>query len=59
MRVCAQASSGTQTRPLGRPPRERDAGGLSSENRWNLMKEGIYGANEGSEGARATEFCQS
>ena len=39
-------------------PREWDTGGLSSENRWNPIEEGIYGAKEGSEGAKATEFSQ-
>ena len=44
---------------LEEPPREWDAGGLSSKNQWNPIQEGIYGAKEGSEGAKATELCQS
>ena len=43
---------------LQKPPREWDNGGLSSKNQWNLIVEGIYGAEQGSEGARATEFNQ-
>ena len=35
-----------------------DTGGLSSENQWNPIEEGIYGAKGGSEGAKATEFSQ-
>ena len=43
---------------LEKPPRELDTGGLSSENQWNPIEEGIYGAEEGSEGAKATESNQ-
>ena len=44
---------------LEKPPREWDAEELSSKYHWNPIKEGIHGAKEGSEGAKATEFCQS
>ena len=44
---------------LEKPPQEWDNGGVSSENRWNLIEEGIYGAEEGFEGAKATELCQT
>ena len=43
---------------LRMPPQEWDTGGLSSENQWNPIEEGIYGAKEVSEGAEATEFSQ-
>ena len=48
-RVCGPSN-------LEKPPREWDTGGLSFENQWNPVEEGIYGAEEGSEGAKATEF---
>ena len=41
-----------------RPPREWNAGGLSSKNQWNPIEEGIYGAEDGSAGPKATELCQ-
>ena len=44
---------------LEKPPHEWDTGGLLSENQWNPIKEGIDGAEEASEGAKATELCQS
>ena len=44
---------------LEKPPREWEPGGLSSKNQWNPIEEVIYGAKEGSERAKATEFCQS
>ena len=43
---------------LEKPPRQWDTGGLSSENQWYPLEEGIYRAEEGSEGAKATEFNQ-
>ena len=43
---------------LEKPPQEWDTGGLSSENQWNPIEEGIYGAEEGSKGPKATEFNQ-
>ena len=51
-RVCSRPN-------LEKPPLEWAAGGLSSENQWNPIEEGIYGAKEGSEGISTIEFCQS
>ena len=51
------AKRGCGRRNLERPLREWDPGGLSSENQWQI-KEGIYSAEGGSEGAKATGFNQ-
>ena len=52
------ATRGCDRSNLEKPPLEWDTGGLSSKSQWNPIKEGIYDAQEGSEGAKATEFNQ-
>ena len=39
---------------LVKRPGYGDTGGISSKNQWNPIEEGIYGADEGSEEAKAS-----
>ena len=55
-RIAARWGSGPLN--LGKPPRKWDTGGLFSKHQWNRIEEGNHGSEEGSEGAKATEFSQ-